>query len=133
MRTHLQGIALLGLLVAALWGMTRLASPALSEAFGDDGALQADSGDVVDLVVESETLDAPLNDEERARLQFHLLVGGFLNDISEVDGIIGTQTREAMAAAAQEWGLEDPTDREFLIYADEQSADTSLLDGGATP
>jgi hypothetical protein len=130
MRTHLQGIALLGLLVAALWGMTRLASPALSEAFGEDGALQAESRDVVDLVVGGETLDAPLDDEERARLQFHLVVGGFLDDPSQVDGIIGAQTRAAMAEAAAEWGLEDPTDRAFLIFADEQSAGVSLFGDG---
>ncbi len=130
MRTHLQGIALLGLLVAALWGMTRLASPALSEAFGEDGALQAESRDVVDLVVGGETLDAPLDDEERARLQFHLVVGGFLDDPSQVDGIIGAQTRAAMAEAAAVWGLEDPTDRAFLTFADEQSAGVSLFGDG---
>ena len=127
MRTHLQGFALLGLLVAALWGMTRLASPALGDAFGDDGAVQSESGDVVDLVVGSETLDAELTDDEEKRLQFHLFVGGFLTDISEVDGIIGSGTRAAIAAAAEEWGLDDPSLREFLTYADEQSADKPLL------
>jgi hypothetical protein len=125
MRTHLQGFALLGLLVLALWGLTRLASPALSEAFGEDGAIQADSGDVVDLVVGGETLDAPLDDDERARLQFHLVVWGYLGDISEVDGIIGPGTRAAMAEAASDWGLDEPTDREFLIYADEHPIETS--------
>lgn len=129
MRTHIQGIALLGLLVAALWGMTRLASPALSEAFGDDGAVVADSGDVVDLVVGSETLDAALNEEERARLQFHLLVGGFFDDVSQVDGIIGDGTRAKMAEASIRWGLNEPTDREFLIHADELAADKPLFDG----
>lgn len=129
MRTHLQGIALLGLLLAVLWGMTRLASPALGEAFGEDGALQAESRDVVDLVVGGETLESPLDDEERARLQFHLVVGGFLDDPSQVDGIIGGQTRAALAAAAAAWGLDDPTDREFLTFADEQSADASLFGG----
>jgi hypothetical protein len=110
--------------------MTRLASPALSEAFGEDGALQAESRDVVDLVVGGETLDAPLDDEERARLQFHLVVGGFLDDPSQVDGIIGAQTRAAMAEAAAVWGLEDPTDRAFLTFADEQSAGVSLFGDG---
>ena len=128
MRTHLQGIALLGLLVLALWGLTRLAAPALSEAFGEDGAVQADSGDVVDLVVGGETLDAPLDDEERARLQFHLVVWGYLGDISAVDGIIGPGTRAAMADAASDWGLDEPTDREFLVYADEHPIETSIFD-----
>ncbi len=127
MRTHLQGIALLGLLVAALWGMTKLASPALGDAFGEDGALQAESGDVVDLVVGSETLDAPLEFEEAKRLQFHLLVGGFLDDISQVDGAIGPQTRAAMAEAADEWELDNPSDRELLVFADEQDAEAPLF------
>ena len=127
MRTHLQGIVLLGLLFLSLWGLTRLASPALGEAFGEDGALQADSGDVVDLVVGGETLDAPLDDDERARLQFHLVVWGYLDDISDVDGIIGSGTRAAMAEAAADWGLDDPSDREFLIYADEHPIDTPLF------
>jgi hypothetical protein len=127
MRTHLQGIALLSLLVVALWGMTKLASPALNDAFGEDGALHAESADVVDLVVGSETLDASLDDDERARLQFHLVVDGFLADPSQVDGIIGANTRAAIAAAADAWGLDDPTDREFLTFADQRSADTPLF------
>ena len=128
MRTHLQGIALLGLLVAALWGMTRLAGPALGDALGEDGALQADSGDVVDLVVGSENLDAPLEGPERERLQFHLVLWGYLDDVSAVDGIIGPGTRAAMAEAATDWGLDEPTDREFLVYADEHPIDTPLFD-----
>lgn len=121
MRNHVQGVALLGLLVATLWGLTKIAGPALGDAFGEEGALQAESGDVVDLVVDAETVEAPLDDEERARLQFHLVLGGYLDDISQVDGIIGPGTRAAMAAAAADWGLDDPTDRAFLTYADEQS------------
>jgi len=129
MRTHLQGIALLALLVAALWGMTKLASPALGDAFGEDGALQADSGDVVDLVVGSETLDANLNFEERSRLQFHLVVAGYLEDTSQVDGAIGPTTRAAIAAAAEDWDLDNPTDRDFLTFADARSVDTPLFGG----
>jgi hypothetical protein len=128
MRTHLQGIALLGLLAAALWGMTRLAAPALSQAFGDDGALVADGGDVVDLVVD-EIPEEPLDDEERARLQFHLVLEGFLDDVSQVDGIIGERTRSAIAEAAAAWGLDDPTDREFLTFADERSDGAPLFGG----
>ena len=129
MRTHLQGFALLALLVAALWGVTRLASPALSQAFGDDGAVVADSGDVVDLVVGAETLDRPLDDDERARLQFHLVLEGYLDDVAQVDGIIGARTRAAMAEAATDWGLDEPTDREFLTFADERSDGKPLFGG----
>jgi len=128
MRNHLQGIALLVLLVAALWGMTRLASPALDQAFTDDGSAVTESGDVVDLVVD-ETLDTPLDDEERARLQFHLVLEGFLDDVSQVDGIIGNRTRVAIAEAAAAWGLDEPSDREFLTFADARSDDTSLFGG----
>jgi hypothetical protein len=127
MRTHLQGIALLVLLTAALWGMTRLASPALSQAFSDDGTMVVDAGDVVDLVVGEETLDAPLDDEERARLQFHLVLEGFLDDVSQVDGIIGGRTRAAIADAAEAWGLDAPSDREFLTFADARSDGTPLF------
>ena len=129
MRTHLQGIALLGLLASALWGMTRLAPPALSQAFSDDGAAVEDSGDVVDLVVDDEALNAPLDDDERARLQFHLVLEGFLDDVSQVDGIIGNRTRVAIAEAAAAWGLDEPSDREFLTFADARSDDTSLFGG----
>jgi hypothetical protein len=120
MRNHFQGIFLLGLLLAALWGMTRLASPTLSDAFGEDGAVMADSGDedTIELTVEAGTGDAELDSEELARLQFELLLGGFLTEQSDIDGLMGDQTRAAIEAAAEKWGLTNPTDREVLLHGD---------------
>ena len=72
MRTHLQGITLLALLLAAVWGAVQLASPALSSALGEDGAVVAESSDDrIDLTADSEP-EAPLTDPEKLRLQFNL-------------------------------------------------------------
>jgi hypothetical protein len=120
MRTHFQGIAILGLLLVSLWGATKLASPALSEAFGEDGAVSAESlEDTVNLVVNRTTLDAELNKEELERLQFQLLRAGFLNSIADVDGYHGDNTAAAVQAAATEWGVLEPTDRRILEHANE--------------
>jgi hypothetical protein len=129
MRNHFQGIFLLGLLLAALWGMTRLASPTLSDAFGEDGAVMADSGDedTIELTVEAETVDAELNTEELTRLQFELLLSGFLAEQSDIDGTMGSQTRAAIEAAAEKWGLTNPTDREVLLHGDELYEDNPFF------
>jgi peptidoglycan hydrolase-like protein with peptidoglycan-binding domain len=128
MRTHLQGFALLGLLLAALWGAARLAAPTLSEALGEDGAVVADSGeDHIELTADSEEVDADLTTEEVQRLQFQLLRAGFLTELSDVDGYMGPETAGAIARAAEEWQLVEPTDREVLVYADELLADTPFL------
>ncbi len=118
MRTHFQGFALLILLVAAIWGAARLASPTLSDAFGEDGAVNAESEDRVNLVVDSED-SAPLTAAERERLQFQLLRGGFLENPADVDGIFGDKTRDAIQTAADAWGLESPSYRQVLDHADE--------------
>lgn len=129
MRTHIQGVFLLCLLAAALWGMTRLASPALTEAFGEDGALRADSGeDLIELTVDGNRIDEPLTGDEMTRLQFLLLLGGYLTRQSDVDGVPGPTTEAAIAAAAAEWDLVEPTDRQVLIHADEFYADVPFFD-----
>jgi hypothetical protein len=130
MRTHFQGIAILGLLLVSLWGATKLASPALSEAFGEDGAVNAESiEDRVNLVVNRATLDAELNNEELERLQFQLLRAGFLESIADVDGYHGKNTAAAIQAAAEEWGILEPTDRRVLEHADELYADAPFVGG----
>ena len=129
MRTHLQGIALLGFLVAALWGVARLASPTLREAFGEDGAVVAQSGeDTVDLVRDT-VADTPLTPEQLTRLQFNLLRAGFLEELAQVDGTWGPTTRGAMEQAAQAWGLDRPSDREMFDHADELFRDKPFLTG----
>ena len=127
MRTHLQGITLLALLLAAVWGAVQLASPALSSALSEDGAVVAESSDDrIDLTADSEP-KAPLTDPEKLRLQFNLLRGGFFEYISAVDGYIGPGTRKAMAEAAQAWGLGAPSDRELFDHAELLYADQPFL------
>lgn len=129
MRTHIQGFALLALLIAAIWGAARLASPALSEAFGEDGALQAESReDTVDLTTDA-VPDAPLSFEEVTRLQFNLLRAGFFEDLSAVDGYLGVNTRAKMGEAALAWGLGDPSDRELYEHAELIYAGQDFLPG----
>jgi membrane protein involved in colicin uptake len=128
MRTHFQGIAILGLLLVSLWGAAKLASPALSEAFDEDGAVSAESlEDTVNLVVNRTTLDAELTAEELERLQFQLLRAGFLDSIADVDGYPGDDTAAAVQAAAKEWGIIEPTDRRVLEHADELYADAPFI------
>ena len=104
MRTHIQGFTLLALLVAAIWGAIQLASPALSDAFDEDGAVQAESRDedTVDLTVGAVDDTLEFEDEVK-RLQFNLLRAGFFTDLSSVDGDMGPDTRRAMAEAAEAW------------------------------
>ncbi|MDW3217011.1 MAG: hypothetical protein R8F63_00250 [Acidimicrobiales bacterium] len=129
MRTHIQGFALLALLIAAIWGAVRLASPALSEALGEDGALQAESSeDTVDLTTDA-VPDAPLSFEEVTRLQFNLLRAGFFEDLGAVDGYLGVNTRAKMAEAATAWGLDEPSDRELYEHAELLYAQQEFLPG----
>ena len=132
MRTHIQGFALLALLIAAIWGVVQLASPALGDAFGEDGALQAESSgddeDTVDLTSGAEPA-APLTFEEIQRLQFNLFRDGFFDSLDAVDGQMGPNTRAAMAAAATAWGLDEPSDRALYEHAESLFADQPFLPG----
>lgn len=133
MRNHIQGIFLIILLLGAIWGLSVLAGPALSDAFGDNGAVSAESGDdedQIELTVAGESLDVALEAEERTQLQFLLLRAGFLTDLEDVDGIFGPKTDEAIELAIAEWGLDDPTDREVLEHADQRFADVPFLPAG---
>lgn len=130
MRTHIQGFALLVFLLAAIWGVVHLASPVLSDAFGENGALVAQSDDdTVDLTVEDGPPEAPLTEEELLRLQFNLFRAGFFDDIAAVDGIWGPDTREKMAEAALAWGLDEPSDRELYEHAEARFAEQPFLAG----
>ena len=130
MRTHIQGFALLAFLLAAIWGAVQLASPALSDALGEDGALQAESGeDTVDLTIDDGPPEEPLTQDELRRLQFNLLRGGFFEDVAAVDGIWGPDTRAKMQEAAQAWGLEEPSDRELFDHAETLFGDQPFLPG----
>ena len=118
MRTHIQGFALLGFLVLSLWGLTRVAGPALSDAFGDDGAVNAAGGDeedTIDLTIGAEE-DAPLTGDEVRELQFGLFIEGFLPSVDEVDGIVGARTEAAMDAARERWDMVDSSDRQLYDH-----------------
>lgn len=129
MRIHIQGFALLALLLAAIWGAVQLASPALEDAFGDEGALQAESSeDTVDLTVDA-VPDTPLNFEEIFRLQFNLVRAGYFEELDAVDGYLGANTRAKMEEAADDWGLDEPSDRELYEYAESLFADQPFLPG----
>lgn len=125
MRTHLQGIAILALVVAALWGLTQLAAPALD---GDGSAVTAESReDRVDLTVGEEPADDPLTADEVTDLQFGLYVEGFLESADDVDGILGPGTRAAMDAAAERWDMVDATDRQMFDHVSALLADNPFF------
>jgi hypothetical protein len=130
MRTHLQGFLIIGLVAVALLGLTRLASPALSEAFGDEGAVRAESFDeeLVELTLAGDPIDDELTNEEVTRLQFQLLLAGFLEHESDVDGVLGPTTETAAEQAAEEWALADARLRTVLTHADELYADHPFFD-----
>lgn len=114
MRMHVQGIGILALVLAALWGLTQLAAPALR---GDGSAVTAQSReDRVDLTVGEEPADDPLTGDEVVDLQFGLYVEGFLDSADDVDGILGPGTRAAMDEAAVRWDMAGATDRELLDH-----------------
>lgn len=124
MRSHIQGIfVLLGVGIAVLV-LARIAAPVLSDAFGEDGAIVAESSDiddVVDLAALDSEVAIPLTGDEVAQLQGSLVDLGF--DPGPIDGILGNGTRAAIDDAIVEYQLEaTASDRDVLEYV------TSLLD-----
>lgn len=117
MENHLQGVALLILLLLGLWAFWRYASPVLDDAIGgSDGAIVAVSGD------DSE-IEARLSTDEVAELQAALAAAGY--DPGPVDGILGELTRTASAEARFELDLPDSSYRELIAALDEQATDTT--------
>ena len=124
MRSHIQGLfVLLGVGIAVLV-LARIAAPVLGDAFGEDGAIVAESSDVddiVDLAAAETDLDPALTGDEVARLQADLTELGF--DPGPVDGILGNGTRAAIDAAITQYQLDTTaSDRDVLEYV------TSLID-----
>ena len=124
MRSHIQGLfVLLGVAIAVLV-LARIAAPVLGDAFGEDGAIVAESADVddvVDLASAETEVDLPLTGDEVALLQGGLLDLGF--DPGPVDGILGNGTAGAIDEAIVQYQLDtNATDRDVLEYV------TSLLD-----
>lgn len=123
MRFHIQGLFVLLGVGIALLVMARIAAPVLDDAFGEDGAIVAESSDaedIVDLAAETE-VDLPLTGDEVAVLQADLTQLGF--EPGPIDGILGTGTRAAISAAILQYQLDTAaTDRDVLEYV------TSLID-----
>lgn len=124
MRFHIQGLFVLLGVGIALLVMARIAAPVLDDAFGEDGAIVAESSDaedIVDLAAAEAEVDLPLTGDEVAVLQADLTQLGF--EPGPIDGILGTGTRAAISAAILQYQLDTAaTDRDVLEYV------TSLID-----
>lgn len=124
MRSHIQGLFILLGVAIALLALANVAAPVVGDAFGEDGAIVAESGEVDDVIELSAELQAaaiPLTGEEVAQLQADLTTLGF--DPGPIDGILGGGTRSAIDTAIEQYGLAaGATDRDVLGYV------TSLID-----
>lgn len=127
MDTHIQGVALLILLAAALWGAANLAAPVVDEALSDEGAIIARSPDPDSLdqrIGESlETFEAPLTFEEVSTLQWLLGEEGFLDPDNDVDGLLGPITEEAIVRAKATFAIPTAADRVLLSLLQGRNAD----------
>ena len=139
MKSHIQGLFILLGVAIALLALANIAAPVLGDAFGEDGAIVAESAadDGADPTVEA-AIEVPLDGEEVALLQANLTDLGF--DPGPVDGILGNGTRSAINEAIVEYQLEiTASDRKVLEYtqslidalaaadAADDSGDLSLL------
>ncbi len=116
MKSHIQGLFILLGVGIALLALANIAAPVLDDAFGEDGAIVAESGadDGADPAVD-EAIVVPLDGEEVALLQTNLTDLGF--DPGPVDGILGNGTRSAINEAIVEYQLDiSASDREVLEY-----------------
>lgn len=121
MRTHIQGLALLLLLAVTIWGTAQLAGPALGDAFGDDGAVVAESAeDEVDLSLGiDDQPDEALTETEVGTTQWLLHLQGFLDSPDDIDGILGPGTRQAMQEAKGAYGFPQASDRTLLEHLED--------------
>lgn len=146
MKSHIQGLFILLGVGIALMVLANVAAPVVGNAFGEDGAIVAESAaeDVVDLAAGEEEIVVPLTGEEVALLQANLTDLGF--DPGPIDGILGGGTRSAVGEAILQYQLDSTaSNREVLEYtqslidalaaaeaADDPSSDLSLESQGQT-
>ncbi len=127
MDTHIQGVALLILLVAALWGAARLAGPVFDEALGDEGAIIARSpdedSDSLRIGEIPENAEAPLTFDEVNTLQWLLGVEGFLDPDSDVDGLLGPITEAAITRAKATFAIPTASHRVLLSLLEGRNTD----------
>lgn len=113
MRNHVQGLGLLVVLAAAVWGMARLAAPAVGNAFGDDDSdVSATAEDIVEL--SASDAESDLTAEEVFGLQWYLTLDGY--DTRGVDGLMGPGTRSAIDQAKADYELTTISDRELFDF-----------------
>ena len=134
METHVRGAALLILLAAALWGAARLASPVLSEALGNEGAIIARSPavevDTAGVEAPPQTAEAPLTFDEVRTLQWLLGVEGFLDPDVDVDGLMGPITEDAATRAKATFAI--PTASVRVLLSLLEGRNTDLLGAGGS-
>ena len=127
MDTHIRGVALLILLVAALWGAAKLAGPVVDEALGDEGAIIARSpdedSDSLRIGEIAENAEAPLTFDELSTLQWLLGVEGFLDPDSDVDGLLGPITEAAITRAKATFAIPTASHRVLLSLLEGRNTD----------
>ncbi len=127
MDTHIRGVALLILLVAALWGAAKLAGPVFDEALGDEGAIIARSPDEASDSLRiggiPENAEAPLTFDELSTLQWLLGVEGFLDPDSDVDGLLGPITEAAINRAKATFAIPTASHRVLLSLLEGRNTD----------
>ncbi len=140
MRYHVQGVFILLIVFIAVLFSARIAAPVLSDAFGDEGAIVAESAEVdedADLTPAETEEDLPLTGEEVGQIQADLTALGFAP--GPVDGIMGGATQGAIDAAIVQYQLDvAASNREVYDYvrsladalAAANAADSALNDAG---
>ncbi len=127
MDTHIRGVALLILLVAALWGAAKLAGPVFDEALGDEGAIIARSpdedSDSLRIGEIPENAEVPLTFDELSTLQWLLGVEGFLDPDSDVDGLLGPITEAAITRAKATFAIPTASHRVLLSLLEGRNTD----------
>ena len=107
MRYHIQGVFILLIVFIGVLFTARVAAPVLSDAFGDEGAIVAESAEVdeaADLTSAEAEEDLPLTGEEVGQIQADLTALGF--DPGPVDGIMGSSTQGAIDTAIVQYQLD---------------------------
>ncbi|MCQ3813910.1 MAG: hypothetical protein KTU85_05760 [Acidimicrobiia bacterium] len=126
MGSHIQGVAILILVVAALWGLARLAGPVLAEALGEQGAIIAKSPEETNEPLERdaalEASEAPLTVDEITNLQWLLAVEGYLNAKTDVDGLLGPVTEAAITEAKATLAIPTANHRVLLSLLEGRNA-----------
>lgn len=123
MRTHIQGTALLIMLLLVFWYALNVGTTIISKALTDNnGAIAAVAK------TKDEALYELLNQTEVAVLQAKLLEAGY--ELGPLDGILGVKTRAAIEAAKTALGLEKQPDRLLLLVLidGQEGQDSNVVD-----